>query len=180
MLAKERPGELNYGSGASGVPTHLCAELFKSMAGVNIVRVPYKGTGPALNGLLAGEVQLLFALPGTVMPNVKSGRLKALAVSSMKPTALAPGLPTIAESGVPGYEVVSMLGVFVPSGTPATIAGRLNAEIVRALNGPDVKGKFFSAGIEATGSTPAQFSAMVKSETVKWIKVIRDAGIRAE
>jgi len=179
-LAKARPGELNYGSGTSGVPTHLSAELFKSMAGVNIVRIPYKGTGPALNGLLAGEVQLLFALPGTVTPHVKSGRLKALAVSSTRPTMLASGLPTISESGVPGYEVVSMLGMFAPARTPEPIVSRLNQEIVRALNGADVKEKFFSSGIEAVGSSPAQFDAMVKSEAAKWIKVIKDTGIRAE
>ena len=179
-LAKAKPGELNYGSGVSGVPTHLSAELFKSMAGVNIVRIPYKGTGPALNGLLAGEAQLLFALPGTVLPHVKTGRLKALGVSSTRPTALAPGVPAIAEAGVPGYEVISMLGMFAPAKTPAPIVNRLNQEIVRALNGADVKEKFFNSGIEAVGSTPAQFAALVKIEIDKWVKVIKDAGIRAE
>ena len=179
-LAKSRPGALNYAAGATGAVNHLTAELFKSMAGVDIVRVAYRGGGPALTDLMAGQVQLMFSVTGSVAPHMKSGRLKALAVTSAQPTQLAPGLPTVAASGLPGFESVSNAGIFAPARTPRPIVDKLNQEIVRALARPDVKEKFLDSGVEAVGSTPAQLEAAVKSEMVKMGKVIKDAGIREE
>ncbi len=178
-LAKAKQGELNYASSGSGSSVHLAAELFKSMAGVNIVRIVYRGSGPAIIGLMSGETFLMFATPGSAAPHVKSGRLKALAVTSAQPSALFPGLPTVA-SDLPGYESVSTNGVLAPAGTPLAIINRLNQAIVRVLQRPDVKEKFFRAGSEPIGSSPQQFAATIKSEMAKWGKVIRDASIRAE
>jgi tripartite-type tricarboxylate transporter receptor subunit TctC len=155
-------------------------ELMKSMARVNIVRVPFKGNGPALNALFAGEVQVMIATAGTVAPHLKSGRLRALAVSSAQPSPLAPGLPTIAASGLPGYESMQIYGVFAPSRTPAAIVKRLNEEIVRVLQRPDVKDKFLAAGVEPVGSTPEALAATIKSEILRMGRVIKDAGIREE
>ena len=179
-LAKARPGELNYASALTGSINHLAAELFKAMAGVNIVRIPYKGTGPAINALIAGEAQLSFANAAAALPHVKSGRLKALAVTSAAPSALLPGMPTVAASGLPGYEAENMNGLFAPAKTPAAIVGRLNRECVRILNGPDVKEKFLNSGVEVIGSSPEKFAARIKSEIARMGKVIKDAGIRAE
>lgn len=178
-LAKAKPDQLNYGSGATGVPTHLSAELFKSMTGINIVRIPYKGTGPALTGLIGGETQIMFATASAVAPHVKSGRLKALAVTSLESSVLAPGLPTVAAT-VPGYESESIIGLFVPAKTPAAIIRKLNQESVRILHLPGVKERFFNAGTEAVGNTPEQFAAIIKREISKWGKVIKDAGVRAD
>ena len=138
-LAKARPGQLNYASTGAGGISHLAAELFKSMAGVNIVRIPYKGTGQAANDLLAGQVQLMFLAIGTAEPYVKSGKLKALAVTSAKPSALAPGLPTVAASGLPGYEAGIIFGLYAPAKTPLPIVNRLNREAVQVLNRTEVK-----------------------------------------
>ena len=178
-LAKARPGDLNYGTGSTGSTPHLAAELFKAMAGVNILRIPYKGSGVALNAILVGEVQLVFATAGPVGPHVKSGRLKALAVTSLKPSALAPGLPTVAAT-LPGYDAASVFGVFAPAKTPAAVINRLNQELVRVLNGADVKEKFLAAGIETVGTSPQEFAATIKSEMDRMGKVIKDAGIRGE
>ena len=179
-LAKSRPGVLNYASGATGAVNHLTAELFKSMAKVDIVRVAYRGGGPALMDLIAGQVQLMFSVTGSVAPHMKSGRLKALAVTSAQQTQLAPGLPTVAESGLPGFEAVSNAGIFAPARTPKPIIDKLNQEIVRALARPDVKEKFLDSGVDTVGSTPAQLEAAVKAEMAKMGKVIKDAGIREE
>ncbi len=179
-LAKMKPGELNYGTSGQGSAPHLAAELFKAMAGVSIVRVNYKGAGAALNDLIAGQVQMTFGTTSSLAPHIKSGRLRALAVSGAQPSALLPELPTIAASGLPGYEAVSPAGVFAPAKTPASIVARLNAEIVRALNATDAKQKLLGAGIEVVGTTPAELAAMIKADIAKWGKVIRDAGIRAD
>ncbi len=179
-LAKTKPGVLNYASGNSGSANHLAAELFKSMAGVDIVRITYKGTGAALNDVAAGQVQLMFPAIGSVAPHVKAGRLKALAVTSAEPSALAPGLPTVSASGLPGYEAVAMSGVFAPGKTPAPLIDRLNREIVQFLNAADVKEKLLRSGVEATGSTPQEFASKIKTEMARLSKVIKDAGIRAE
>ena len=179
-LARAKPGVLNYGSGSNGAPTHLSVELFKAMAGVDIVRIPYKGTGPAVNALIGGQVQLMITGPAAVAQHVKSGRLRALAVASAQPSVLTPGLPTVAASGVPGYESASTGGVFAPAGTPAKIVNQLNQEIVRIINRADVKARFLNAGLETVGNTPEQFAAMVKSDMAKWGKLIKDAGIREE
>ena len=178
--ARARPGELNYGSGGTGSSTHLAVELLKSMAGVNIVRVPFRGNAPALNALFAGEVHMMIATAGTVAPHLKSGRLRALAVTSAQPSPLAPGLPTMAASGLPGYESIQIYGVFAPSRAAAGIVKRLNEEIVRVLGRTDVKEKFLAAGVEPVGSTPQQLAATIKSEIVRMSKVIKDAGIREE
>ena len=179
-LAKSRPGELNYGSGGVGGGNHLGPELFKAMAGVNIVRVSYKSGSVALNGLLGGEVQLMVNPPETAAPHVKSGKLRALAVTSAQPSALAPGLPTIAASGLPGYEVVSLTGMWAPAGTPAAIINQLNQEILRVLKRPEMKDKILGTGAEIVGSSPAQFAATIKSEMAKWDKVFKNAGITAD
>ena len=178
-IAKAKPGELNYGSSGTGATNHLAAELFKSMAGVNVVRINYKGAGPALTALLAGEIQLMFPTAGAATPHLKSGRVRALAVTSLEPTALFPGVPTVAAS-LPGYESVTIYGIFVPARTPRAIIGRLNDEIVRFLARPDVKEKFMNAGMETAGGPPEQLSAAVKAELVRMGKVIKDAGIRVE
>ena len=178
-MAKAKPGELNYGSSGAGATNHLAAELFKSMAGVNVVRINYKGAGPALTALLAGEIQLMFPTAGAATPHLKSGRVRALAVTSLEPTALFPGVPTVAAS-LPGYESVTIYGIFVPAKTPRAIINRLNDEIVRFLNRADVKEKFFNAGMETAGGPPEQLFAAVKSELTRMGKVIKDAGIRIE
>ena len=178
-LARSRPRALNYGSGGTGSSAHLAAELFNSMAKVEIVRINYKGTGPALNDVIAGQVQMMIATPGSVVPNIKSGRLRALAVTSSEPSRLFPGLPTVA-STLPGYEITAKAGVFAPAGTPAGIVSRLNQEMVRTLNNPEVKERLFGLGVEATSSSPEEFSAIIKSDITRMGKVIRDSGIQME
>ena len=179
-MAKAKPGSLGYASGGTGSTPHLAAELFKAMAGVDIVRIPYKGGGPALNDLLGGQVPLMFPVAAAALPHVKSGRLRALAVTSAQPTELTPGLPTVAASGLPGYESVSIQGLFAPAGTPAVLINRLNREFVRVVQSASVKDRFFSMGIESVGATPEAFGATMKSEMARLGKVIRDAGIRDE
>lgn len=179
-LAKARPGELNDAGANIGSSAHLTAELFKAMAGVRIVRVPYKGVGPALGALIAGHVQLMFPSAGSIAPHVKARRLRALAVTSAQPSALTPGLPTVATSGVPGYESVAIFGILAPAQTPAALVGRLQREVAKALSSPEVKARFFSAGVEPVGSSPEEYAATIRSEMAKWGKVIRDAGIRDE
>ncbi len=178
-LAKARPGQLNYATSGTGNSVHIAAELFKSMSATNVVRVNYKAASQALTDLMSGQTQFMFSVPGSAMPHVKSGRLRALAVTSLKPTPLAPGMPTVAET-IPGYESVSRLAFFAPAGTPAPIIARLNQEIVRILQSAEVKEKFFHSGIEAIGSTPAGLTALVDAEVSRMGKVIKDAGIRAD
>ena len=177
-LAKAKPGALNYGSGGTGSSLHLAAELFKQMAGVNITRIAYKGAGPAMNDLIGGQVQIVFATAGTVSSHVKSGRLRALAVTSLKPSALAPGLPTVAASGVPGYEIEAIYALEAPTKTPAAIIKQLNQVIVMALNDADLKEKFLNAGIEVASSSPGELAAKIKSEIAKITKLIKDQDIR--
>ena len=179
-LAKARPGELNYASGPTGASNHLAAELFKAMADVNMVRVTYRGGGPANIALIGGEVQLMFTTAGSGGAYVKSGRLKALAVTSAQPSALAPGLPTVAASGLPGYESAGTSALFAPAKTSATIINRLNQEVVRALNGVDLREKLFNSGTEVVGNSPEELAAKIKSEMATSGKLIKDAGIRAE
>ena len=179
-LAKARPGQLSYGSGGAGASTHLAAELFKSMAKVDILWVPYKGNGPAMNDLIAGQVQIMFGTAGTVTPHVSSGRVRAIAVTSAEPSVLAPGLPTIAASGLPGYESISIYGVFVPAGTPEAIVRQLNVAIVSVLHTPEVRERFLNVGMEVVGSTPEQFAVAMKADEARLRKVITEAGIRAD
>ena len=178
--AKARPGELNYAAGSTGAASHLSGELFKLMAGVNIVRVPFRGTGPALNAVLGGQVQLMFAAAGSALTQVQAGRLRALAVTSAQPSALLPEVPTIAASGLAGYEVETNTGMFVPAGTPAIIIRKLHDEVVRALNRADAREKFAQIGVEVVGNTPEQFTAKVKADMLRVGKVVKDAGIRAD
>jgi len=177
-LAKARAGELNYASVSIGGSTHLAVELFKSMAGINIVHIPYKGAATAVPALLSGDVQLMIFDTGVLGPHVKLGKLRGLAVTSGQPSALFPALPTVTASGLPGYETVGMTGLFAPVKTPAAIIDRLNQEIVRALNRPEVKERFLSAGLEIVGNSPEQFAATMKSDMAKMGKVIKDSGIK--
>ena len=178
-LVKAKPGTFNYGSGGTGGTSHLAGELFKAMTGANIVHVPYRGTGPAVAALVGGEVQLLFASAATVLPHVKSGKIKALAVASTRPSALAPGLPTVSASGLPGFESVLLLGMFAPARTPPAVINKLNREIARVLAAPDVVTKLASAGLEPVANSPEDFAAVLKADLSKWGKVINEAGIRA-
>ena len=179
-LAKARPGAINYAAGTIGGSDHLATELFKSMAGVDIVRVSYKNAAIRMADLIGGHVQLTFGSGGTVASYVKSGRLRALAVTSAERSPVFPDLPTVAASGLPGYEAVQILGLFAPAKTPAAIIDRVNQETVRAINEPDVKDKFLASGIETAGGSPEQFAVLIKSDSVKWAKVFKDAGVRAE
>jgi tripartite-type tricarboxylate transporter receptor subunit TctC len=179
-LAKANPGALNYASSGVGSTNHLATELFKSMAGINIVHVSYKGNAPSITALLSGEMQLMLGDAGIVAPHVKSGKMRALAVTTAQPSALVPGLPTVAASGLPGYEAVSMTGMIAPGKTPDAIIKRLSQEIVRVLSLPDVKEKYFNARLEAIGSSPEEFAARIKYEMARMGKVIKDAGIKVE
>jgi tripartite-type tricarboxylate transporter receptor subunit TctC len=179
-LAKAKPGTLNYGSGGTGSATHIAGELFKSMAGLDIVRVAYKGGAPALNALLAGQIQLFFATAASVAPHVKSNRLKALAVTSAQPSALAPGLPTVAASGLPGYESGAIYCVFAPARTSSAIIKRLNHDIVNVFQRTDVKEKFVAAGADIVASSPEQLAAVRKADMEKMRKLFKDAGFNTE
>jgi tripartite-type tricarboxylate transporter receptor subunit TctC len=177
-LAKAKPGMLNYASSGMGATNHLAAELFKSMAGVDIVQIGYKGAGPGLNDLIAGQIQVMFPTAGAATPHVKSGRVRALAVTSPGRSPVAPHLPTIAESGLPGYESLAIYGIFVPAKTPRTIVERLNREIVRLLGAPGTKERFLAMGMETVGGTPGELGARVKADMRRTARVIEAAGIR--
>jgi tripartite-type tricarboxylate transporter receptor subunit TctC len=171
-LARTRPGQLNYGAGGGGSTPHIAAELFKHMAKVDIVRVNYKGSGPAQIGLMTGEVQIMFAGLGPIMPHVKAGKARALAVTTAKRTKLTPELPTVAESGLPGYESQAAIGFFVPRKTAADVVGFLNREIVQALRASDPE-KLFNAGVEVVASSPEEFTAFMKAEVGRMGEVIK-------
>ena len=179
-LAKARPGQLNYGSaGVNGI-NHLAAELLKRTAQFDITLVPYKGVAQALPAVVAGEVQLMFAtLPGSI-DQIRAGRIRALAVTSAKRTNAAPDIPTVAESGVPGYEASSWFALLAPAGTPRTIVTRLNAEALKALQMREVQESLTRLGMDPTGSTPAEADAYLRSEIAKWTRVVKEAGIRAD
>jgi len=179
-LAKARPGELNYGSGGIGGASHLPAELFKSQAGVNIVNVNYKGTGPAISALMAGEVHVMFANAAIASTHIRSGKVRPIAVASMNASPVFPDLPSLATSGLPGFEAGVVQGVVAPAKTPAALISRLNQEIVRVLNRADVKERHFTAGVETVASSPEELSATMKSDMTRWGKVIKDANIRVD
>ena len=176
-LAKAEPGKLNYASGGIGATPHLAAELFKAMAGVDMTHIAYKGTAPAMTDLVAGQVHLSFSSPLTALPHVKSGRLRALGVTALERSKLMPDVPTIAEAGVPGYEVISWFGFLAPAGTPRPIVQKLHAEMAKSLSLPDVRERLGNVGLEIVASTPEQMRAFVKADIAKWAKVIRDARI---
>ena len=179
-LAKARPGELNYAGSGMGAVAHLAAELFKTMAQVNIVHIPYKSAAPALIDVIAGQNQLMFATSLSVQPHIKSEKLRALAVTTAKRSRLMPELPTIAEAGVPGFEAMTWHGVLTTGGTPPAIVNKLNAEINRILQLPDVRERLGSLGAEIIGGTPKEFADHIQREIPKWAKVIKDAGVRLE
>lgn len=178
-LAKARPADINFASGAPGSTSQLAAELFKGMAGVKMVWVPYKDNAPGLMSVIAGQTQVMFAnMPG-VEQLMKDGRLRVLAVTSAQPSPLFPEVPTVAAAGLPGYEALTVDAVVVPARTPAAIVNRLNQEIVRALNEPNTKKTLFTSGVVVVGSSPEELGTFIKSSIAKWSKVIKDAGIRA-
>jgi tripartite-type tricarboxylate transporter receptor subunit TctC len=176
-FAKAEPGKLNYASGGIGATPHLAAELFKAMAGVDMTHIAYKGTAPAMTDLVAGQVHLSFSSPLTALPHVKSGRLRALGVTALERSKLMPDVATIAEAGVPGYEVISWFGFLAPAGTPRPIVQKLHAEMAKSLSLPDVRERLGNVGLEIVASTPEQMRAFVKADIAKWAKVIRDARI---
>jgi len=179
-LAKAKPGQLNYASGGAGTTTHLASELFKLSAGVSIVHVPYKGTGQALTDLIGGQVQMMMSSMLPAIPHVKAGRLRGLAVTSARRATTLPEMPTLAESGLPGFETTSWHGMLVPAKTPKAITMRLHAEMVKTLNQPDVKERFANQGMDIVCNTPEQFAAYIKSESEKWAKVIKTIGLKPQ
>jgi tripartite-type tricarboxylate transporter receptor subunit TctC len=179
-LLKKNPGKYTFASSGNGTSQHLSGELFKTMTGVDMQHIPYKGSPPALQDVVGGAVTMTFDNITTAWPLAKSDKLRALAVTTAKRSAIAPDVPTLAESGLPGYEVGSWQGVFAPAGTPPEIVKRLNAEMVKILNMPDVKEKLTSLGAEPAGNTPEEFGAMVKAEVVKWADVVKKSGAKVD
>ena len=180
QLAKANPGKINFGSSGVGGAPHLSTELFKSMAGIDMVHVAYKGLGPAMTDLLGGQIQLMFADVGVVAPHLRSGKLRALAASGRNRSPVLPDLPTVAEAGVSGYAAGTWYGVFAPAGTPAPIVARVSAEIRKALAVPEVNGALVAQGVEPASSTPDQFTEFMREEHAKWGNVIRTANIKLE
>lgn len=179
-LAKTKPGKLNYGSGGSGSGPHIVAELFKSQAQVDVVHIPYKGTGPLIAALVAGDVQFAFGNMFALVPQVKSGRLKAIAVTGARRSSALPDAPTVAEAGLPGFVAVGVHGLLAPAGTPRRIIDKLNAECVAILRSPEVRAQLASEGAEPVGNTPEQYAADLAAEVRKWGNLIRERGIRVE
>lgn len=179
-LAKAKPGQLNYASAGTGTGTHLSAELFKNMTGADMVHVPYKGGGPAVTALIGGQVQLMFGTTVTLLPHVRAGKLRPVAVTTAKRSPAAPDLPTIAESGVPGFDHGPWNGLFTTARTSAPVIARINGEVVKILLSPEVKGVLNKEGAEPVGNTPEQFASVMRSEIAKWAKVIKAAGIKAD
>jgi len=179
-LAKARPGTLNFGSPGTGTGSHLAGELFKAMSATDLVHVPYKGSGPALSDLLGGQIQLIFGTILSTFPHVRAGRLRALGVSGAKRAAALPDVPTIAESGVPGYSATSWNGVLTPAGVPQPILRKLNADIVKVVNSAEVRERLSGDGAEPVGGSAEEFSRFIRSEIAKWAKVVKTAGIRVE
>ena len=179
-LAKSKPGELNYGNSGQGTTAHLAAELFKYSAGVNIVNVPYKGGGPAMIDLVAGNIQVYFSTIPAAMAQTTAHRVNALAVTSTQRVAKLPDIPTLSESGLPGFEVVGWFGMFAPARTPQKIIDQLNHEIVKILNMPDVHDKLIQEGLIPGGGTPAQLGAFLNTEITKWAALIKTVGIHTE
>ena len=178
--AKARPGKLNYASAGNGSTHHFCGELFKSMTGVDMQHIPYKGSGPGIAGLLGGEVSMMFANVADIGSQIKAGKVRALAVTAPRRAATLPEVPTMAEAGLPDFVVTSWFGLLVPAGTPAPIVARLNAETVKVLGRADVKATLAQQGLEVASSTPEQFGAHIQSEIARFTKIAKAAGIKAE
>jgi len=179
-LAKARPNQLNFGTAGNGSTSHMAMELFQSVAQIKMVHVPYKGTGPALIELLGGHLSLMFDVIMTSQPHVQSGKLRALAISSLKRSPTAPQIPTVAEAGYPGFEAMVWFGLFAPAGTPPEVVRRISAECARVLNTPSMRELLAGQGLEIVASSPADFAARVNNEIGKWRKVIQEAGIKLE
>ena len=179
-LARSQPGRLNYASGGAGSSAHLAVALFAAMAGVDLAHVPYKGTGPGLNDLLGGQVQLaIFGIP-PLLPHIRGGKLRALGVTGKSRTAELPEVPTVDEAGVPGYEVNPWYGLLAPAGTPPAIVARLSSEVTKIVRAPEMREKLAAQGAEPAGGTPEEYAAVIRAETVLWTRVIREAGIKSE
>lgn len=179
-LAKSRNGGLNYGSSGNGQSTHLAAELFNAMAGVKMAHVPYRGSAPALTDVMGGQVDLMFDTMLSSMPHVKGGKLKALGVTSAQRSAVAPDLPTVAESGLPGYEAIAWNGLLAPAGTPQEVIARLNAELKAVLESSDIRQRFDAQGFGAAWNTPAAYGGFLQAEVDKWAKVVKTSGARID
>ncbi len=178
--AKASPGKLNYASVGPGNASHLAVELFKSILGIDLVHVPYKGSGPAIIALLGREVDVFFDGLGSSLPQIQAGKFRPLAVSTATRSRVLPDVPTVQEAGVPGFDVYTWFGIFAPAGTPAAVIQKLNAEFVKAMRAPEVKARFEASGYEIVGSTPAQLDALLRSEIARWGKVVKDAGVRID
>lgn len=179
-VLRTKPGAFNFSSGSLGASAHLAGELFKSMAGIEVTCIPYKGAGPSLNALMAGEVQFSFPAAASGMPHARAGRLRALAVTSDRPSELAPGLPTVAASGLPGFESSSIAGMLAPRKTPHAVIAKLNGELNAVLTMPAVRDRLFRAGMDAVGGPPEQFARTIADEIDKYGKLIKSVGIRIE
>ena len=171
---------MTYASSGNGSASHLATEMFKSLAKVNVVHIPYKGAAPGVIDLIGGHVQLMIIGVPVAFPHVKSGKLKSLGVTTLKPTSAAPGEPTLNESGLPGFEVVNWYGVIARAKTPPAIIAKLNAEIRKVLEAPDTKSRFQAQGFETAGNTPEEFDAYIRAELAKWSKVVKQAGIKPD
>jgi tripartite-type tricarboxylate transporter receptor subunit TctC len=178
--AREKPGTINFASPGNGTVGHLVGEMFKRQAGIDMVHVPYKGAAAALTDLLGGQVSVYFASGPVAAGQLKGGRIRAIGVTSLKRSPTMPEVPTVAESGLPGFDAASWYGVLAPAGTPKEIVARLHAEMVRAMQSPDLKERMTAEGGEPIGSTPAEFAAFIRSETVKWARVIKEAGAKVD
>jgi len=179
-LAKAKPHQLNYSSGGNGSAAHLSLELFRSMTGIDVVHVPYKGIAPGLIAVLSGEVQFTSGSPTSTLPLVKEGKLRALAVTSAKRSAFIPELPSISEAGVPGYETTAWYGMLAPAKLPKLLVDKLNAAIINVIALPDVRDSFLKQSFDITTSTPDEFSSLIKSELSKWRKIVKESGMRIE
>jgi tripartite-type tricarboxylate transporter receptor subunit TctC len=178
--AKANPGKLNFASPGNGTSGHLCGELFKAMAGVQMAHVPYKGSAPALQDLIGGQVQLMFDNLPSALPQIKAGRLRALAVTSTTRARALPDVPTIAEAGVPGYAAASWFGIFAPAGTPPAIVAKVNIAIAQWLASPEAKEKLLAAGADPAGGSPEDFARHVSVEAAKWAKVVKESGAKID
>jgi tripartite-type tricarboxylate transporter receptor subunit TctC len=179
-LVKSRPGKMNYASAGNGSTHHFCGELLKSMTGIDIQHIPYKGSGPGIAGLLGGEVSMMFSNVADIGSQVKGGKVRALAVTAQRRSGVLPDVPTMPEAGLPDFEVTSWFGLLVPAGTPAPVIARLNAETVKVLGRADVKATLGAQGLDVAPGTPEQFAAHIKSEIARFTKIAKAAGIKAE
>jgi len=179
-FAKAKPGEASFASGGNGTQTHLAGEMLKTMAGIEMIHVPYKGTAPAMVDLLGGRVSAMFDQIATALPHIRAGKLVAIGVTTAKRASVAPDIPTLAESGVPGYEATTWHGLFAPAGTPKEVIARLNAETVKALTAPELVEKFKANGVDPVSSSPEEFGAFVQAELNRWRDAVKAAGLKPE